>query len=158
MLSSELRILEWDEAAHWCETWRRTGKRIGFTNGCFDLLHVGHAALFDFALDHCDRLIVAINSDASVRKLKGRNRPVNMAYDRAALVGSLTAVDATVIFNEDTPLKLITLLEPDVLIKGGDYKMSDIVGADFVKSKGGKVLRCPFVEGKSTTGLLKVVR
>ena len=105
-----------------------------------------------------DRLIVGINSDASVRRLKGRNRPINPDHERAALVASFTMVDACVIFSEDTPMKLIKHIDPDVLVKGGDYKLSDIVGGDYVKSKGGKVLRCPFVEGKSTTGILKVVR
>lgn len=158
MLSSELRVLSWEDAALWRDTWRERNLRIGFTNGCFDVLHVGHLALLDFTLAHCDRLIVGINSDASVRKLKGRNRPINPEHERAAMVASFNMVDACVIFGEDTPMKLIKMLEPDVLVKGSDYKMSDIVGADFVKAKGGKVLRCPYIEGKSTTGILKVVR
>lgn len=158
MLSPELRVLTWEDAELWRDTWRRRDLRIGFTNGCFDVLHIGHLALLDFTLAHCDRLIVGINSDASVRRLKGRNRPINPAHERAAMVAAFNMVDACVIFEEDTPMKLIQMLEPDVLVKGGDYKLSDIVGGDFVKSKGGKVLRCPYIEGKSTTGMLKVVR
>lgn len=158
MLSAELRVLSWEDAQLWCETWRERGLKIGFTNGCFDILHIGHMSLFDFASAHCDRLIVGINADLSVRRLKGRNRPINPAMERAAMVASFQMVDAAVVFTEDTPLKLIKFLEPDVLVKGGDYKMSDIVGADFVTGRGGKVLRCPFIEGKSTTGVLKVVR
>lgn len=158
MLSSELRVLSWEDVSLWCETWRNRGLKIGFTNGCFDVLHVGHLALLDFSLAHCDRLIVGINSDASVRRIKGRNRPINPDIERATLISAFEQVDAAVIFHDDTPMKLIKHIDPDVLVKGGDYKMSDIVGADYVKSKGGKVLRCPFVEGKSTTGILKVVR
>lgn len=158
MLSSELRVLDLDEAVHWCETWRRTGKRVGFTNGCFDVLHIGHAALLDYTMDKCDRLIVGINSDASVRRLKGHNRPINPARERAAMLASFNAVDAVVIFEEDTPMNLITALDPDVLIKGADYSVAKIVGADFVKSHGGKVYRCPIVEGKSSTNVIKMVK
>lgn len=158
MLSSELRILSWDDAAHWRDTWRARGLRIGFTNGCFDILHVGHLSLLDYTQTYCDRLFVGINSDASVRRLKGRNRPINPEHERAAMVAAFQMVDAAVIFPQDTPMKLIELLEPDVLFKGGDYKVSDIVGADFVKARGGKIHRAPFIQGKSTTGMLKVVR
>lgn len=158
MLSPELRVLTWEDAALWRDAWRDRGLKIGFTNGCFDVLHIGHLALLDFTMAHCDRLIVGINSDATVRALKGKNRPINPANERAAMVAGFSMVDAVVIFDQMTPLKLIHMLEPDVLVKGSDYRMSDIIGAEFVKERGGKVLRCPFIEGKSTTGVLKVVR
>lgn len=158
MLSSELRILDWEDISMWRDAWRMRNLRIGFTNGCFDVLHIGHAALLDYTMDKCDRLIVGINSDASVRRLKGHNRPINGERDRAAMVASMTAVDAVVIFNESTPLRLIELLEPDVLVKGADYKFSQIIGADFVKSRGGKVYRCPIIEGKSSTKIIRMVK
>lgn len=157
MLSSELRVIDLDEAVHWAETWRRTGKRVGFTNGCFDVLHIGHAALLDFTMDKCDRLIVGVNSDASVRRLKGHNRPINGERERAAMLASFNAVDAVVIFGEDTPMNLIAAIDPDVLIKGADYTVSKIVGADYVKGRGGKVYRCPIIEGKSSTKVIKMV-
>lgn len=157
MLSSELRVLDLDEAVHWAETWRRTGKRVGFTNGCFDVLHIGHASLLDYTMDKCDRLIVGINSDASVRRLKGHNRPINGERERAAMLASFNAVDAVVIFNETTPIRLIEALEPEALFKGSDYKVSDIVGAAFVKSIGGKVYRCPMVEGRSSSKIIRMV-
>lgn len=158
MLSSELRVLDWDEAAHWCETWRRTDKRIGFTNGCFDVLHIGHATLLDYTMDKCDRLIVGLNSDASVRRLKGNGRPINNQRDRAAMLALFNAVDAVVIFDTDTPLNLIKMIEPDAMFKGADYGVSQIIGADIVKQRGGKVYRCPLVEGHSSTKVIKMVR
>lgn len=155
MISSELRVLSLEDAELWCSAWRRRDLKIGFTNGCFDVLHIGHLALLDFTLGKCDRLIVGINTDASVRRLKGRNRPVNPEMDRALLVASFSMVDAVILFEDDTPIKLIKTLEPDVLIKGADYKMKDIVGADIVR----EVLRCPFIPNKSTTKtLMRVIR
>lgn len=151
MISSEIRILTLEDALLWRDAWRRRDLSIGFTNGCFDVLHFGHLTVLDYTFGKCDRLIVGINSDASVRRIKGRNRPHNPERERAAMVASLAPVDCVVIFEEDTPMKLIEALEPDVLIKGGDYTVAQIVGADFVMKRGGKVYRCPLVANRSTS-------
>jgi D-beta-D-heptose 7-phosphate kinase/D-beta-D-heptose 1-phosphate adenosyltransferase len=136
------------------ERWRENGLRIGFTNGVFDILHPGHVRLLEEARDLCDRLVVAINSDASVKRLKGPERPVNSEMSRAQVLCGLSAVDAVVIFGEDTPLELITALKPDVLVKGGDYSRNTIVGADIVEARGGEVVVVPLVEGHSTTAAI----
>lgn len=136
------------------ESWASKGLRVGFTNGCFDLVHPGHVALLDFARENCDRLIVAINSDASVRRLKGSSRPVQNEMARRRVLLSLRSVSEVVIFGEDTPLELITQLMPDVLVKGEDYRGKLIVGADVVRANGGRVLLAPLVEGQSTTTLV----
>lgn len=136
------------------ERWRTAGLRIGFTNGCFDIIHPGHIRVFEQARAHCDRLIVGLNSDASVRRLKGLERPVNNAVTRAAVMSALTAVDGVVVFEEDTPLKLIEFLKPDLLVKGGDYTRATIVGADFVEARGGEILIVATVEGHSTSATI----
>ncbi|MGV8997245.1 MAG: D-glycero-beta-D-manno-heptose-7-phosphate kinase [Parvibaculaceae bacterium] len=133
------------------ESWRRKGLRVGFTNGCFDLLHPGHVTLLAEARARCDRLIVGLNSDASVSRLKGPTRPIQPDVARATVLASLTNVDLVVLFEEDTPEDLITLLRPDVLLKGGDYTVETIVGAAFVQSYGGKVEIIELVPGFSTT-------
>ena len=135
--------------------WRLAGERIVFTNGCFDLLHVGHLTLLEHAKREGDCLIVALNTDLSVRALKGANRPVISEDARAKLVAALPCVDAVVLFDEDTPLKLIRALRPDVLVKGGDYSEEEVVGAKDMKSWGGKVMLVPVVAGASTTAILK---
>jgi D-beta-D-heptose 7-phosphate kinase/D-beta-D-heptose 1-phosphate adenosyltransferase len=134
--------------------WKSEGLRIGFTNGCFDILHAGHLSLLEFAASHCDRLIVGLNSDASVSRLKGASRPINPQNDRATLLSGLKAVDSVMIFEDDTPFNLIRQLEPDVLIKGGDYTIETIVGADVVLNRGGEVLIAPTLEGRSTTNII----
>lgn len=134
--------------------WRRNGLRLGFTNGCFDLLHPGHVALLGQAKAACDRLIVGINSDASVARLKGPGRPVQNQDARAAVLASLAAVDAVVVFDEDTPVSLIDALRPDVLVKGADYRLDQVVGADIVKSYGGRVMLASIVPGFSTTATI----
>lgn len=134
--------------------WGEAGLCVGFTNGCFDLLHPGHIALIDQAASACDRLIVALNSDNSVARLKGPSRPVQSQAARAAVIGALRGVDALVIFDEPTPLGLIEALVPDVLIKGADYREEDIVGADLVKSRGGRILRAELQPGHSTSALI----
>lgn len=131
--------------------WRDHGLRIAFTNGCFDLLHPGHVSLLEQARKAADRLVVALNSDLSVRQLKGINRPIQSELARATVLASLKAVDAVVIFDELTPLSLIEALEPDVLVKGADYKLKDVVGADFVVARGGTVLLADIVPAHSTT-------
>lgn len=134
--------------------WRQDGLKVGFTNGCFDILHVGHIRMLQFARQRCDRLIVGVNNDQSVRRLKGPTRPINCETDRAELLGALSFVDALILFEEDTPLELIRLTEPDVLIKGADYTIDKIIGADFVLERGGEVLTFEIVPGKSTTSTI----
>jgi D-beta-D-heptose 7-phosphate kinase/D-beta-D-heptose 1-phosphate adenosyltransferase len=135
--------------------WREHGLRVAFTNGCFDLLHPGHVSLLNQAKASADRLIVGLNSDLSVRRLKGPGRPVQSEAARAMLLASLKAVDAVVIFSEDTPLELIQALKPDVLIKGADYTVGTVVGADFVQQYGGKVLLVDLVPSHSTTSTIQ---
>lgn len=136
---------------------RAHGARIGFTNGVFDIVHPGHLSLLEFAKEACDFLVVAINSDASVRRLKGPTRPINAECDRAAVVGGFGAVDAVVVFDDDTPLRLISLIRPDVLVKGADYAESEIVGGDVVRSYGGTILRAEIVGGKSSTRIIQQI-
>lgn len=142
------------EATKLREDWRSRGFRVGFTNGCFDLLHPGHISLLRGAAAACDRLIVAINSDASVKRLKGEARPIQSEAARAEVVGALESVDLVVIFDEDTPLEAIEAIKPDVLVKGADYQEDEIVGAAFVKRNGGKVVRVNLRDGHSTTNLV----
>lgn len=134
---------------------RSQNKKIVFTNGCFDLLHVGHVRYLQEAKRLGDLLVVGINSDASVRRLKGPTRPVQLEEDRAEILAALGCVDFAVVFAEDTPEKLIHLVKPDILVKGGDWKVEQIVGSDFVLAHGGKVLSLQFVDGKSTTRLIE---
>jgi D-beta-D-heptose 7-phosphate kinase/D-beta-D-heptose 1-phosphate adenosyltransferase len=131
--------------------WRRSGLEIGFANGCFDLLHPGHVSLLKYARASCDRLVVGLNNDNSVRRLKGPSRPVQGAEARAAVLASLADVDLVVLFEEDTPLKLIEAIRPSVLVKGSDYSAGEIVGADFVESYGGRVELAPLLAGHSTS-------
>ncbi|RXK61467.1 D-glycero-beta-D-manno-heptose 1-phosphate adenylyltransferase [Lacibacter luteus] len=137
--------------------WRKFGKTVAFTNGCFDILHAGHIHSLMQAASFADILIVGLNSDASTKRLKGENRPVNNEQNRALLLASLVMVDAVVLFDEDTPHKLITSVMPDVLVKGGDYSVDTIVGAKEVMANGGKVEIIPLVEGLSTTSLLQKI-
>jgi D-beta-D-heptose 7-phosphate kinase/D-beta-D-heptose 1-phosphate adenosyltransferase len=133
----------------------RAGKKIVFTNGCFDLLHVGHVRYLQEARKLGDYLIVGVNSDASTRILKGPTRPIQNENDRAEILAALACVDFTVIFNEETPAKLIEQVRPEILVKGGDWKIDQIVGGDFVQSYGGKVLSLQFIEGRSTTKIIE---
>jgi D-beta-D-heptose 7-phosphate kinase/D-beta-D-heptose 1-phosphate adenosyltransferase len=138
--------------------WRREGKRIVFTNGCFDVLHAGHVSLLDRAAAHGDVLVVAINTDASVRALKGDGRPVNNEVDRARVLSGLGAVDRVIIFAEPTPAEVIGAVGPDVLVKGDEYSVDQIPGAKTVLERGGEVVRLPMVEGKSTTSTVARIR
>lgn len=139
------------------DDWRRKGAKIGFTNGCFDLLHPGHVSLLAQAKAGCDRLVVGLNSDASVARLKGPTRPIQSEAARSTVLASLATVDLVVIFGEDTPLELITALRPDVLVKGADYSVANVVGADLVQGWGGKVILANLVEGQSTTNTVKKI-
>jgi rfaE bifunctional protein nucleotidyltransferase chain/domain len=138
--------------------WRLLGKKLVFTNGCFDILHAGHIASLMEAAQHGDILIVGINSDNSVKKLKGPNRPLNNETNRALLIASLAIVEAVVIFTDDTPRELITTIRPDVLVKGGDYKVEDIAGAHEVLSWGGQVFINPILTGFSTSNLIDKIQ
>ncbi len=129
-------------------------KRIVFTNGCFDIIHSGHIYYLTEAKKLGDILIVGLNSDDSVRRLKGKGRPVNNQFDRASVLSALKPVDFVVFFDEDTPINLIEVINPDVLVKGADYKIDEIVGADFVQKNGGQVVTIKLVEGKSTTAII----
>jgi len=136
---------------------KREGRKVAFTNGCFDLLHIGHLELLEHARKLGDILIVGLNSDDSVRRLKGPQRPINTQLDRARILAALEVVDYVVIFDEDTPLELIQTVMPDFLIKGGDYNPDAIVGSEFVESYGGKVIVFPLVRGKSTSDLINTI-
>ncbi|CCG08908.1 Bifunctional protein hldE [Pararhodospirillum photometricum DSM 122] len=152
--ASESRIVAADEALERVGRWRRQGLRVGFTNGCFDLLHPGHVSLLHQARAACDRLIVGLNTDASVQRLKGPTRPVQSEMARATVLASLAGVDLVVLFDADTPLDLIRCLMPDVLVKGADYTEETVVGAAEVKAAGGRVLLATLEEGHSTTATL----
>lgn len=138
--------------------WRLTGKTIAFTNGVFDILHQGHIFSLSQAAKEADILIIGLNADASVKRLKGDSRPVNNQESRALLLASLQIVDAVVLFEEDTPLQLISSVVPDVLVKGGDYTVEQIAGAKEVIAAGGRVLINPILEGFSTTGIIDQIR
>ena len=137
---------------------KRQGKVVAFTNGCFDLLHTGHVDTLERIRRLADCLIVALNSDASVRRLKGRHRPIVPARERARLVAALKPVDYGTLFSEDTPLNVIRALRPDILAKGGDWSPGRIVGREVVESYGGRVAVLPYLKGRSTTGLIRRVR
>lgn len=137
------------------DRWQADGLRIVFTNGCFDLLHPGHIDYLARARALGDILIVGLNDDDSIRRLKGESRPVNPLADRAIMLMALRSVDLVVPFSEDTPLQLISALKPDILVKGGDYEPANIVGAEVVLAAGGKVVVMPFIEGYSTTRLIR---
>ena len=133
---------------------RRRGKTVAFTNGCFDILHAGHVHYLEKVKRLADLLVVGINSDGSVRRLKGPGRPVHSVLDRARVLSALRAVDGVFVFTEDTPERLIRAVRPDILAKGADWKMGEIAGADFVRSYGGRVVRIPLLKGRSTSGAI----
>ena len=131
--------------------WRARGWKVGFTNGCFDLIHAGHVSLLEQAKEHCDRLVVGLNADVSVQRLKGPHRPINSQMARATVLASLGAVDAVVLFDEDTPMRLIEAIRPEILVKGADYREDQVVGSDFVKSYGGRVVLAQLSPDLSTS-------
>lgn len=154
----EKKILTIDEAKARISAWKVTGKTVAFTNGCFDILHQGHLFSIAQAAKEADYLIVGINSDASVKRLKGPERPINSTESRALVMANLVLVDAVVVFEEDTPFELITTLLPDVLVKGGDYTIKTIVGAKEVIANGGQVIINPIVDGFSTTNIIEKIK
>jgi D-beta-D-heptose 7-phosphate kinase/D-beta-D-heptose 1-phosphate adenosyltransferase len=154
LMTGEDKIATLPSALDRIAAWRESGLRIGFTNGCFDLVHPGHVSLLAQARGACDRLVVGLNSDSSVRRLKGEGRPVQSEAARAQVLASLGAVDLVVIFAEETPVRLIEAIRPDVLVKGADYRRDQVVGADIVESYGGRVLLAEILPGHSTTATL----
>jgi D-beta-D-heptose 7-phosphate kinase / D-beta-D-heptose 1-phosphate adenosyltransferase len=150
-------VFDWSVLDERLDEWRRHGLRIGFTNGCFDLLHRGHIRLMAEARAACDRLVIGLNSDASTRRLKGNDRPINPAEGRAEVLAALEAVDLVVVFDQDTPLELIKLVRPNVLIKGADYAREEVVGHDVVEASGGQVILVDLVPGHSTTNIVRRV-
>lgn len=148
------KVLPLEHARAVVENWRREGLSIGFTNGCFDIMHAGHISLLVDAASRCDRLIVGLNTDASVRGLKGPTRPVNQELDRANVLAALSMVSSVVLFDEETPMRLIETFQPDVLMKGADYTKAQVVGWEYVESYGGRIELIPLKQGYSTTGLI----
>ena len=155
-ISPDDKIMSWQQAREWRVG--RASQRIVFTNGVFDLLHPGHVDVLLAARREGDALIVGLNSDQSVRRLKGPTRPVREQMARAYVVAALESVDAVVVFEQDTPLELIRLLQPDVLVKGGDYEEGTVVGATDVRERGGRVVIVPLTPGHSTTSILQTLR
>ena len=148
------KILNLDDLKSEIYKWRENNEKIVFTNGCFDLIHVGHIEYLAKASDLGNKLIIGLNTDDSVKKLKGENRPILDQQARAETLAALFFVDAVIFFDEDTPYQLIKALQPDILVKGGDYKTNDIVGADIVKNYGGVVETIPLVQGYSTSNII----
>ncbi|MBB6240088.1 rfaE bifunctional protein nucleotidyltransferase chain/domain [Pedobacter sp. AK013] len=138
--------------------WKQDGEKIVFTNGCFDLLHIGHLSYMLKAASLGTKLVIGLNSDTSVKRLKGESRPINKELSRSLMLASLFFIDAVAVFEEDTPLELIRIIKPDVLVKGGDYKIEDIVGAKEVLAEGGSVQTIDFVNGYSSTNLINKIK
>jgi len=140
------------------DEWQAKHKKVVFTNGCFDILHKGHIEYLAQAASLGDIFVIGLNSDASVKRLKGENRPIIEEENRALMLAALQFVSKVVLFDEDTPLSLIEFIQPNILIKGGDYAINQIVGADFVQSKGGEILTIPFVSGYSTSNIIEKIK
>ena len=155
LVATDRKIATREEAIQRVAAWRARGLRVGFANGCFDLIHPGHIRLLTEARARCDRLVVALNTDDSVKRLKGPSRPLQTESARSTVMASLAPVDLVVLFDEDTPFELICALRPDVLVKGADYSIDQVVGADMVQSWGGTVLLVDLEAGHSTTGTIK---
>ena len=152
------KVVSRTAAAEQAERWRQRGYRVGFTNGCFDLLHPGHVHLLEQARSWCDRLVVGVNSDTSVSRLKGPTRPIQGEAARAAVLASLATVDLVAVFEEDTPTELIRLIRPDVLVKGADYTVDQVVGGDLVQEWGGEVKLAELLPGNSTTATVARIK
>jgi len=155
LVATDRKVASLEEAIEKAADWRRRGLKIGFANGCFDLIHPGHVRLLSEARGACDRLIVALNTDASVKRLKGPSRPLQNEMARATVMASMAPVDLVTLFDEDTPLEMIAALRPDVLVKGSDYTVDQVVGGDLVQGWGGKVVLVTLREGHSTTGTIR---
>lgn len=157
-LQTSDKICELTEAIQRRQAWKLASEQVVFTNGCFDILHLGHVDYLEKARETGTKMIVAVNSDASVRTLKGPERPVNNEYARARIIASLQFVDLVIVFNEETPLELITQLMPDILVKGDDYSIATIVGSKEVIAAGGQVKTIPLVPSYSTTGIIQKLK
>lgn len=155
---SDGRLVDWTALAALRAAWARDKLVVGFANGCFDLLHPGHIALIEEAASHCDRLVMALNSDSSVSRLKGPSRPLQDEQSRARVMGAIRGVSAVALFDQDTPLELIELIQPDVIIKGADYREDEVVGAGIVKARGGRVILATLQPGQSTSRLVAAMR
>jgi rfaE bifunctional protein nucleotidyltransferase chain/domain len=153
-----MNVFNWPEAVEWRAAQGRAGRRVVFTNGVFDILHPGHVRYLAEARRQGDALIVAINSDRSVRAIKGPSRPVHPESERAEVITALACVDAAVVFDQDTPWEIINAIQPDVLVKGADWPADQIVGRDIVEARGGEVVRVKVEEGHSTTGIIGKVK
>jgi D-beta-D-heptose 7-phosphate kinase/D-beta-D-heptose 1-phosphate adenosyltransferase len=151
------KIFNIDELIKFRQKVQSEGKRVVFTNGCFDIIHRGHIELLKKAKEFGDILIIGLNSDFSVKRIKGEERPILNEDDRAYILGALECVDAVCLFDEETPGRIIEQLKPDVLVKGGDYEIDEIVGRETVKNYGGEVIAIPLVEGKSTRGIIEKI-
>lgn len=152
------KVIKRNDIEQYLSSWRESGKIIVFTNGCFDVLHRGHVEYLIAARKYGDLLVVGVNSDSSVKKLKGDNRPLVGEQDRAFILSQIIPVDAVVLFSEDTPYNMISEVKPDVLVKGGDYSVDEVVGREIVEASGGEVIIIPLVTGRSTTNLIKKIR
>lgn len=152
------KIIDWQRAAQWVKEWHKSDETIVFTNGCFDILHKGHVDYLHRASLLGDHLIIGVNTDQSVSRIKGPARPIQDQSSRALLLAGFFFVDAIVLFDEDTPLELIRTLCPDVLVKGKDYQVAEIVGADFVLQNGGRVETLDFIDGYSTSAIIQKIR
>ncbi|NOQ25326.1 MAG: D-glycero-beta-D-manno-heptose 1-phosphate adenylyltransferase [Bacteroidales bacterium] len=152
------KIIDINNIESYLTYWKLKNQKIVFTNGCFDILHRGHVEYLAQAANHGDVLIIGVNTDSSVRRIKGETRPVQDEYARSILLASLSFVSAIVLFDDDTPYNLIKRVQPDVLIKGSDYSIKDIIGSDIVIAKGGKVITIDFIEGYSTTSIIEKLK
>ncbi|GAA4445577.1 hypothetical protein GCM10023091_37410 [Ravibacter arvi] len=158
MTESANKIVDLDQAKSLVGQWQSEGRKVVFTNGCFDIVHLGHVDYLEKARSLGDKLVLALNTDASVSRIKGPLRPVVNEYARARLMAALSFVDTVILFDEPTPLQVIEKLEPDILVKGDDYSVENIVGADFVTNRGGEVKTIPLVKGYSTSSLIEKIR
>tara|TARA_B100001142_G_C13987660_1_gene521418 strand:+ start:86 stop:580 length:495 start_codon:yes stop_codon:yes gene_type:complete len=152
------KIFHIEDLSQIIKEWRLDGNKIVFTNGCFDLIHLGHLEILARSADLGDRLIVGINSDKSIKKIKGKSRPIIQEDSRAKQLAAIEFIDAVILFNEDTPFDLINILKPDVLTKGGDYKKNDIVGNELINKERGEVVIIPLTQGYSTTSILEKIK
>lgn len=152
------KIKDWTNAKHLVKEWHQKGERVVFTNGCFDILHLGHVDYLEKARSLGDRLVIGLNTDSSVSRFKGPDRPIQDQHSRARILASLQFVDLVVFFDDDTPLALISELLPDILVKGSDYMAESIVGAEVVQKNGGVVKTIDFVSGYSTTRIIEKIK
>lgn len=152
------KIVTWEQAASQLEEWQAADERTVFTNGCFDLLHAGHIAYLNEARLLGDHLIIGVNTDASIKQLKGESRPIKQLYERLYMLAALECVSLVTPFAEETPLELIQTIQPDILVKGGDYSIETIVGSQEVLNRGGEVRVLPFIDGYSTTAMIKKIQ